>query len=123
MYSLDENKHKFSLNDTLKVGESASFYVIFIATAIGEFSNTATVGYDNKTIGNSTNTTEVVNKTNPNENETNPDKPAPPIHKPPVEKKTNKKTQIKEHIDKATGNPLIILLLALFILPIRRFIK
>lgn len=123
IYSFDENKHKFSLNDTLKVGESASFYVIFIATAIGEFSNTATVGYDNKTIGNSTNTTEVVNKTNPNENKTNPDKPAPPIHKPPVEKKTNKKTQIKEHIDKATGNPLIILLLALFILPIRRFIK
>ena len=123
MYSLDENKHKFSLNDTLKVGESASFYVIFIATAIGEFSNTATVGYDNKTLGNSTNTTEVVNKTNPNENTTNPDKPTPPIHKPPIEKKTNKKTQIKKHIDKATGNPLIILLLALFILPIRRFIK
>lgn len=126
-HSLNENKHVFTLSDLLKVGKSASFRVIFKTTRIGNLTNTATVGYNNTTIANSTNSTEVVNITPP-KNDTQPDEnKTTPANKPVSKNETvskNDKTIIKTHMDeKATGNPLIALLMVLAILPMRRFKK
>ena len=140
----NENKHQFTLNNLLKVGESSSFNVIFNTTAVGNFSNTVTCGYNNTNITNSTNTTEVVNETTPKnkttpENKTNPknkttpkDKPTPKEKKTPVKKQKVQKEKVTstKKSDKilnekigtnATGNPLIMLLMSLAIIPLRRF--
>lgn len=111
----------------LKIGKSASSRVIFKTTRIGNLTNTATVGYNNTTIANSTNSTEVVNITPP-KNDTQPDEnKTTPANKPVSKNETvskNDKTIIKTHMDeKATGNPLIALLMVLAILPMRRFKK
>ena len=88
--------------------------------AIGNLSNTVEAGYNNTTVSNSTNTTEVVNVTVPkydgNKTVTN---------KNTTEKVFENKTNVfKTYFDKkATGNPLLILLMALIILPLRRFRK
>ncbi len=119
-YSYNAGKPLFTL-DSLKIGESASFRVIFKVLSAGNFSNTVEAGYNNTTVANSTNTTEGVNKTVP-KNDTNkknetPDKPKKP--EVPIEK-----NNLKTHIDKmATGNPLLVLLLALILIPLRRFKK
>ena len=121
-YSLDgDGKPRFTLTGLLKVGDSASFRVIFNTTRIGNFSNTVEAGYDNTTVSNSTNTTEVVNKTVPKDPK-DIDKNKTRKNKVPVDRKTLKCVNPKLD-EKATGNPLIVLLLALIILPLRRFLK
>ena len=113
-----DSKHMFSLSDTLKVGESASFRVLFKTTKTGNLTNTVEAGFNNTTVANSTNVTEVVNKTAPihnnTKNETNKTVPKN------VTRNEVTKTQLD---DKATGNPLLALLMALAIVPIRRFRK
>ena len=122
-HSLNENKHVFNLNDLLEVGKSASFRVIFKATRIGNLTNTVEGGYNNTTSTNSTNSTEVVNDTVP-KNSTPPENKTVPRDKSVPQNRTTDKNLIVSQIDeKATGNPLIALLMALAIIPIRRFRK
>ena len=74
-YSFEDSKHTFYLDGVLGVGESRSFYVIFNTTEVGNFTNTVTAGFSNKTV-NSTNTTEVINETDvPKDNTTDDDTP------------------------------------------------
>lgn len=124
-YSYDSGKSLFKL-DSLDVGESASFRVIFKATQVGNMSNTVDAGFNNTTVTNSTNVTEIFNLTNKTDDKVN--RTIPPKHNETIEKnktdtrksKTPKIT--KARIDgKATGNPLIALILVLIFLPIRRF--
>ena len=142
----NEGKHVFTLQEVLELDESASLRVIFEAIEAGNFSNTVTAGFNNTTLSNSTNTTEVIGNNTPNipEYDTNtsintsvtikklPKKDHVPKNHREVDDK--KKTVSKPHVDKkavsrphldekATGNPLIALLLALILIPIRRFKK
>ena len=100
------NKHQFNLIDTLKVGESKRFYVIFNTTELGNFTNTVLVGYDNVTLANSTNVTEVIGI---EVNETVKNETVDQI--------------VKRDISNATGNPLVILLLGLFVCVVARRFK
>ena len=145
-YDLDDDaKPRFTLTDLLKVGESASFRVIFNTTQIGNFSNTVEAGYNNTTVSNSTNVTEVFNETkkdNYTKNETDDNitskipgnstdvhfkkhVPTENITEEIIQKNNASEDKIKSDNrvidDKATGNPLILLLLALIIVSFRRF--
>ncbi|MBP3226611.1 MAG: hypothetical protein J6M08_06800, partial [Methanobrevibacter sp.] len=100
------NKHQFNLIDTLKVSESKRFYVIFNTTELGNFTNTVLVGYDNVTLANSTNVTEVIGI---EVNETVKNETVDQI--------------VKRDISNATGNPLVILLLGLFVCVVARRFK
>ena len=133
----DEGKHRFTLTELLEIDDSASFRVIFKTTKAGNFSNTVTAGYNNTTVSNSTNMTEVVG-----ENATDvPDNKTTEKNESKKENKTNSKITVnkkskskvldvkqnevsKRQIDeKATGNPLMILFLALMLIPLGRFRK
>ncbi|WP_405298613.1 hypothetical protein, partial [Methanobrevibacter sp.] len=148
----EDGKHVFTLSEVLEVDGSASFIVIFTTTKVGNFSNTVTSGYNNTTLSNSTNTTEVIGNETPtasgNENneteediventpedtpeetdeethdETTDDKKDSETHESTVVE-DNQKAVSKHHVDdKATGNPILVLLLALIFIPIRRFKK
>ena len=145
-YDLDDDaKPRFTLTDLLKVGESASFRVIFNTTQIGNFSNTVEAGYNNTTVSNSTNVTEVFNETkkdNYTKNETDDNitskipgnstdvhvkkhVPTENITEEIIQKNNASEDKIKSDNrvidDKATGNPLILLLLALIMVSFRRF--
>lgn len=127
-HSLTENgKHKFTLADVLEIDDSASFRVIFKTTRTGNFSNTVTAGYNDTVVSNSTNTTEVSGNNSTDDNKTS--------DKSNKDNKTTEKTEenasddkhsavLKKEIDeKATGNPLLVLVLALILIPLRRFKK
>ena len=104
---------KFVYGKTLGVGESASFIVVFNTTSVGFKVNSVIAGNNitNDTV-NSTNTTRVVNDTVPNV-------PVNATPKHPVPHKHHVPKHVKQ--DKyATGNPIALLLLALFIPLIRR---
>ncbi|WP_296786795.1 pectate lyase-like adhesive domain-containing protein [uncultured Methanobrevibacter sp.] len=132
-----EGKHVFTLTEVLELDDSASFRVIFKATEAGIFSNTVTAGFNDTTLSNSTNTTEVEGKGTPNIPEPNKNDTIKTSYslKKITSKKENitknskqaddgRKAVLKLHVDKkATGNPLTALLLALIFVPIRRFKK
>ncbi len=120
-FSLDGGKPLFRLN-LLKIGESASFRVIFKALSAGNFSNTVEAGFNNTTVANSTNTTEVVDKV---ENITEGEPTCKNMTFPtPVSEYEFSEVRLKVQIDEeATGNPLIMLLLSLIVIPIRRFVR
>lgn len=127
-HSLEGGKHKFTLDGLLEIDDSASFRVIFKTTRTGNFSNTVTAGFNDTVVSNSTNTTEVSgNNTTNDDNETTEDTT-----------KDNKTTDVseenesddkhnailkKEIDEKATGNPLFLLLLTLILLPLCRKFK
>ena len=127
-YEFKNSKHTFYLNSVLEVGKSASLIVIFNTTKVGNFSNTATAGFGNKTV-NSTNTTEVINNTLEVTNETDDPKNSTgktnDTDDKVVEKipqKTNEvlnETSVKDNnvnLDsRATGNPILALLLLLLV--------
>ena len=144
-----EGKHVFTLTEPLEIDSSASFRVIFNTTKSGNLSNTVTAGYNDTTMANSTNVTEVINntvpetpdnntnttnETNETTNETNITISAsisadiqahgfgevPDVNDTDDDKKAVDKPDMDE---KATGNPLLILLAALMFLPLRRFKK
>ena len=125
------SKHVFKLDSPLQAGETASFQVIFNTTKIGEFKNTVVGTYENGYEINSTNITNVINSTSPDDpdNETTPDTPEDrttpdtPENNPSDEISKNEKSDYKitKVDDKATGNPLLALILALLILPIRKY--
>ncbi len=111
---------KFVYAKTLGIDESASFIVVFNTTSVGFKVNNVIAGNNitNDTV-NSTNTTRVVNDTVPPELKNSTPK-HPVHHKHPV---PHNKHHVPKHIkqDKyATGNPIALLLLALFIPLIRR---
>ena len=114
--------YKFIHQGLLKVGESSSFSVFFTATKLGILSNTAEVGNSTMIFANSTDTTEVINDTDPSKNDTDDNRTVP-------SNDTAESSEISNGADtipidgKATGNPLIALLMALAIIPIRRFLK
>ena len=113
------SKHVFKLDSPLQAGETASFQVIFNTTKIGEFKNTVVGTYENGSEINSTNTTTVINSTSPD----TPEDRTTPENNPSDEINENEKSDYKitKVDDKATGNPLLALILALLILPIRRY--
>ena len=127
-YEFKNSKHTFYLNSVLEVGKSASLIVIFNTTKVGNFSNTATAGFGNKTV-NSTNTTEVINNTLEVTNETDDPKNSTgktnDTDDKVVEKipqKTNEvlnETSVKDNnvnLDsRVTGNPILALLLLLLV--------
>ena len=133
----EDGKHVFTLSEVLEVDDSASFRVIFRATEAGNFSNTVTAGFNDTTLSNSTNTTEVAGNKTPNipEPDTNNTIETNYSLKKVTPKKENvtktskevddeQKAVSKPHVDeKATGNPIAALLLALILIPIRRFKK
>lgn len=113
-----ELKHMFTLVESLKVGESASFRVIFKATKAGNFSNTVEAGFNNVTLVNSTNTTQIIDDAKNNKTQKNK------THQ--SNKTNNDSADIKKRysFDKnATGNPLIVLILILAVIPFVRFKK
>ena len=145
-----EGKHVFTLAEVLELEDTASFRVIFNTTKAGNFSNTVTAGFNDTTLSNSTNTTEVVGKDIPvvPSNETNQtngtNETKQPVEITPVEStddetadeedetethesppaEDKRKAVSKPPVDeKATGNPLLALILALILIPIRRFKK
>ena len=94
---------KFIYSNDLKAGESAGFIVVFNTTKTGNFTNIVIAGSnltDNKT---ALNKTEVIME-NHTENKTSNDT---------VDNAT--KDVIKQNIELATGNPLLMLLIALFV--------
>jgi hypothetical protein len=105
--------NKFTYGKTLGVGESASFTVVFNTTSVGFKVNNVTAGNNvtNKTV-NGTNNTNVTNKTVP-------DKPGNHTPEHPVPGKPVVPKHVKVDSN-ATGNPIALLLLALFIPWIRR---
>ena len=132
----DEGKHVFTLTEPLEIDSSARLRVIFKAVESGNFSNTVTAGYNDTTLGNSTNVTEVINNTIPDvpQNETNEtngtNKTSIGIHfksdikvKVYTMKDVEKATDKPKLDEKATGNPLMLLILALMYIPFRRFRK
>ena len=122
-HSLNKNKHVFTLSDLLKVAKSASFRVIFKVTREGNLTNTVSAGYNNTTTTNSTNSTEVINDTD-SDNGTTPENKTVTVNQSVPKNKTGDKNLIVGNVDeKATGNPLMALLMALAIIPIRRFKK
>ena len=92
----------------LDVGESAGFIIVFNTTKSGNFTNIVIAG--SNLTGNITtqNNTEVIQ--NHTENKTI------------INNTTDKKTFIKQDIGLATGNPLLILLIALLtcVIPFRK---
>ena len=113
-----ELKHMFTLDESLKVGKSASFRVIFKATKAGNFSNTVEAGFNNVTLVNSTNTTQIIDDAKNNKTQKNK------THQ--SNKTNNNSADIKKRysFDKnATGNPLIVLILILAVIPFVRFKK
>ena len=140
-HSLNEKgKHVFTLTELLEIDSSASFRVIFNTTKSGNFSNTVIAGYNDTTLSNSTNVTEVINNTVP-ENQTNgtdetngtnetneTNKTSVTIDfKSDLKVKVYKMKDVEKEVDKpktddkATGNPLMLLILALMYIPFRRF--
>ena len=113
-YSYNNGKFLFKL-DSLNIGESASFRVIFKVNKIGNLSNTVEAGFNNNTFSNSTNTTEVVNESIPQKQNSTIDTKTIQINK------SEEITVDKQMNDKSTGNPILVLLLALIIIPLRRF--
>ena len=124
----DEGRQVFTLMGDLNVGDSASFRVIFNTTRIGNLTNTVT-SFNNT---NATNTTEVVSK--PPENTTNQTNTTIEVNVPPSisiippqpepTNVTGEFEEFKAQVDeKATGNPLLVLLFALILIPLRRFVK
>lgn len=133
-----EGKHVFTLDGLLEIDDSASFRVIFDTIKAGNFTNTVIAGFNDTVVSNSTNTTEVIGNDTPNvpANETNKidteisieetDKTDTEIPKDDIEEGIDdvRKTVLKPPIDeKATGNPLMALILALMLIPLRRFKK
>ena len=131
-----DGRHVFTLTELLERDDSASFRVIFNTVKSGNFTNTVTAGYNDTTLSNSTNKTEVVGenttdvpnntgkandseKTNISIHVAEPDK-VPENNTADDKHKTVLKTQMDE---KATGNPLMALILALIFIPLRRFRK
>ncbi|MBE6500791.1 MAG: Cna B-type domain-containing protein, partial [Methanobrevibacter thaueri] len=109
-----DGNNKFTYNKALGIGESASFTVVFNALSVGFKINTVTAGNNltNDTV-NSTDTTNVTNETVPPE-------PDVPVEEPPVPHKHHVPKHVKPG-SHATGNPIVLLLLTLFIpLIIRR---
>ena len=101
--------NRFSYNGILKVGESSKFNVIVNTSATGNLSSIAYAGFNNTQITNSTFVIEVLNKTAPADNKTD-------------NKTDNGTDDIDDKVIKAavgnnsTGNPLVLILLALLAL-------
>lgn len=117
----NEGKHKFTLMGNISIDDSASFRVIFKTTKIGNLTNTVT-SFNNTNATNSTevynkttddNSTKIINKTIPNNN-TN-------ITKKYINKSDDDLDKAYVKFDETTGNPFIVLILALIIIPFRRF--
>lgn len=109
----NQNLDQFNLRGTLKVGDYASFIVIFDTSSIGLKTNI--VIDDGEIYVNSFNETEVINKDTPvNPDPVNPDTPdnsTTPENKTP--ESPEKELQNNKDVLPATGNPLILVLLAL----------
>ena len=136
-----EGRHVFTLQEVLEVEDFASFRVIFKTTKAGNFSNTVTAGYNDTTVTNATNTTEVIGENPPDTPENKTDVNISVSINKTIDIKTDNKTDTgnttekdiadderkavsKTEIDeKATGNPLMILIMALILIPLRRFKK
>ena len=125
-----DGKHVFTLEGMLEIDDSASFRVIFNTLRTGNFSNTVTAGYNNTTVSNSTNVTEVIgndtsdvsNKTGELENVSVKLSGTDEISVNGTD--NHQKEVFKASVDEmATGNPLLILLLVLMFVPLRRFKK
>ena len=87
---------------------------MFLTTQAGNFTNTVDAGFGNSTVTNSTNSTEVVETPQKENNKTNT------TNKTTIDKTNVYKTDFES---KATGNPLLALILALIFVPLRRFKK
>ena len=117
----NEGKLQFNLIDTLKVGESASFIVVFDTSDVGVKSNTVLAGFNNTVRVNAFNETEVIEKVTPViddpviDNQVTPDEP--------VNNESQKPQNADVEVLPETGNPLIMVLLALFALGLTRFRK
>ena len=108
---IDEGDGRFTLARTLGIGESARFTVVFEATTAGFKVNNVTAGNNltNETV-KSSNTTNVT--------EEEPDVPdVPGVPDVPHKHHVPKHVKPDKH---ATGNPILLLLLALFVPLIRR---
>lgn len=127
-----DGKHVFTLSEVLEIDDSASFRVIFKTTKAGNFTNTVTAGFNDTVVSNSTNTTEVIGNDTPDVpvNEKDNTTTESPVDEDDVTDISQdsidetQKTVLKPEIDeKATGNPLLALMLALIFIPLRRFRK
>ena len=130
----NESKHVFTLTTPLKVGKTAKFQVIFNTTKIGEFKNTV-IGNSEEEIEpiTSTGVINVINNTAPDDsdNDTVPEdsdsKVKPDIIFAIENNGSNHNVDEVSHSeivkvdDKATGNPLLVLILTLLALPIIRY--
>ncbi len=118
----------YYLEGILKVGKTATFYILVNTTKAGNFSNVASVGFNNTTKDNSTFVVEVLdNETPVKKNETGLYMPIVIIKPPvvPVEpvEVNNKKDEKSHHYvgdNKATGNPIWLLLIVLLNLVLLR---
>ncbi len=108
----NEGKYQFNLIDTLKVGDSASFIVVFDTSSVGVKTNIVSAGFNNALRVNAFNETEVISL---------PVDPVTPDE--PVINESQKPQDIRVEVLPETGNPLIMVLLALFALGITRFGK
>ena len=110
----DEGKHLFTLNETLKINDTASFYVSFNTTKIGNFSNCVVAGVNGDNITNSTDDVNITNETVENDTDSN--------ETIDVEKENDKIKNLCMD-NRRAGNPILALLIALAIIPIRRLKK
>ena len=116
------NNGKFTYNTTLKAGESTSFDIIFDTVMSGNFTNVVVAGSDltgNKTANN---TTEVIDKPNIPENNTdnNTNITNNIVHLSIEDHGKDVPIDSKSiNVKNATGNPILILLMVLALLGLR----
>ena len=109
----NEGKYQFNLMDTLKVGESASFIVVFDTSSVGVKANIVGAGFNNTVRVNAYNETEVISLP------VNPVTPDEPV----LNNESSKPQNAGVKVLPATGNPLVMVLLVLFALALTRFRK
>ena len=115
--------NKFIYSGVLGVGESASFEMVFYAIKEGSVINSVVAGSNMTDEISDDVDVEVVNKTKPHPRPHPKPKPRPePRPEPTPENETVKHKPVSEPATMhATGNPIILLLLAIMaIIPLRR---
>ena len=96
--------NKFIYKKTLEVGESANFTIFFKTNKVGNFTNVIMAGSNETPNSTVNNTTKVINKSQSDEES----------NKTPEKQDIVKETKI----EKATGNPILMLLMVLILIPL-----
>lgn len=129
----DEGKHKFTLNETLKINETASLIVSFNTSKAGNYTNCVVAGVNENNVSNSSDNITIYNSTasDNSTDDTDSNETSEEDNDETVDEEMDENLKLENEINvkslktdkKATGNPIFILILALIIIPIRVFKK